>query len=154
MDLIIYMDDIEQKCIYEIMEYATRVRTEMTKLAKSKFATSTASKYIKGLSDPVLEAEYQVMFALEGWLPVSLEDGVDSFDMKPGLMRSPKVKISKSGKKYMNIPVFKAAFSNPYLKAVKASAFRTVTENSHPNSWIHPGLDARNLFGLAVRKVS
>ncbi len=155
MQYIIYMDDIEKKCIYEMLEYANRVQGEMKRSAKKSFSRGVASQYIRGLSEPtVLEREYEIMFSLNGWLPVALEDGVDTFDMKPGLLGSPKAKISKAGDRYMNIPVFKAAFKNPYLTAAKVSPFRTVSDKSKPDSWIHPGLMSRNLFGKAILKVS
>ena len=87
-----------------------------------------------------------------------VEDGVESFDMKPGLLSGPKVKVNKQGKKYASVPISKfkqgrynwrdkqtGRFdkgSNPGGKV----EFRIVSENSDPNSWIHPGYAGKHLI--------
>jgi hypothetical protein len=61
-----------------------------------------------------------------------LRDGIKPYDMKPGLLNSPKAKISRRGIKYLivAIPTSKHRFA--------ARVFRIVTSRS--KGWIHPGI--------------
>lgn len=73
-------------------------------------------KYIQGLS--ITGAKEEINVELKGWLPVHLETGFPSFDMKPGLLagaKSKNVRLEKKGK------------------------IRAVSVKSPPDSWIHPG---------------
>lgn len=153
MELVIVFEDINDKIKEQVLNYAQRVRKEMTRLARKQFSKMTAINYIANLSEPEIESSNDVVFTLEGFLPVALEDGMNSFDMKPGLLRSSKAKISKSGVKYLRVPVRKLAFVDPYLKGAGVKPIATVTSNSPANSWIHPGLRGKNLFGKALEKV-
>lgn len=64
--------------------------------------------------------------SLKGWLPVALETGCPRFDMKPGLL----------GNRYSRV-----------IPIHDGPIFRTVSVNSPPNSWWHPGLQARDFYG-------
>lgn len=161
---------------------------------------------------------------LVGWLPNAVENGLESYDMKPGFLDGPNAKQGKSGK-YNTIPfgfgtpgaleenfsggilpqgvydvvkgkpqtvVLKGGgrasqglkleelpqrFQQPQAKSIKQTqsksfkeyqhknsiyegirkvkdsvtgqnsyqSFRRVSENSDPDSWIHPGIDAAHL---------
>lgn len=162
---------------------------------------------------------------LVGWLPNAVENGLDSYDMKPGFLDGPNAKTSKDGGKYNTIPfsfgtpraleenfsggimpqevydIVKSKaqtvtlkgggrasqglkleelpqkFQTPQVKSIKQpeaksfkeyqhknsiyegirkvkdsvtgqnsyQSFRRVSENSDPDSWIHPGIDAVHL---------
>lgn len=80
-----------------------------------------------------------------------VENGVDAFDMKPGLLNSPKVKTSKNGEKYLVVPLstmkqgkynWRDQESGQFKKGtsgVKGTEFRIVSESSPASSWNHPG---------------
>lgn len=153
MELIIVVDDINEVVRTEVMAYAQRVHKEMRRLSKRVFSKKMALSYNANLDSPHFDGD-DVVMELNGFLPVAMEDGLDSFDMKPSLLRSSKAKISKKGIKYMNIPVNKAAFKDPYLKLMGVSPFRTVSSNSPADSWIHPGFKARDLFSKAIHRIN
>lgn len=80
-----------------------------------------------------------------------VENGVEAFDMKPGLLNSPKVKTSKNGQKYLTVPLstmrkgkynWRDRDSGQFKKGtsgIKGVEFRIVSENSPASSWQHPG---------------
>lgn len=87
-----------------------------------------------------------------------VENGKPSFDMKPGLLNGPKVKVNKQGKKYAVVPVSKfkqgrynwrdrntGRFDEGTNKGGDVE-FRVVSENSPPDSWIHPGHEGFHLM--------
>ena len=80
---------------------------------------------------------------LTGWLPIALERGVEAYDMKPGFLNSPNVKVSKKGTKYLVVPIQAGSLAAP----VK---FRRVSQKSPAGSWLHPGLEARKFGSKAV----
>lgn len=70
-----------------------------------------------------------------------IRDGIRPYDMKPGLLRSPKARISKTGVKYLVVPIR----TSPHRFAERI--FRIVTSQS--KGWIHPGLPPKNLGAYA-----
>ncbi len=82
--------------------------------ARSKL-DSSVEQYLAGL---VVEQQSNgVKATIKGWLPVALEAGAPSFDMKPGLL---------AGRQSRVIPMHDGEF-------------RTVSKNSPEHSWWHPG---------------
>lgn len=93
----------------------------------------------------------EVVLDTSQFLVSMVEDGVPSFDMKPGLLASPKVKVSKNGQKYLVVPIstFKNGKYNwrdresgqfkSSTSGVQGTEFRVVSESSPTSSWIHPG---------------
>lgn len=57
-----------------------------------------------------------------------VEEGNKPFDMKVGMLASPKVKIGKDGQKYLVVPI-----------EPESGKFAVVSEKSDSDSWIHPG---------------
>src|SRR5690349_4372126 len=78
-------------------------------------------KYLEGLSFSTnIEAD-SVIATVSGWLPVAVEEGAQAFDMKPGLLKGRRSRV---------IPLH-------------TGELRTVSINSRPESWWHPGIQAR-----------
>lgn len=67
-----------------------------------------------------------------------IRDGVKAYDMKPGLLRSPRAKVSSKGFRYVVVPI-KVNPENPWSEVV----FRVVTSRSQ--GWIYPGSLPRRL---------
>lgn len=65
---------------------------------------SSRESYIAGISDVYLEDELSGYVELKGKLPIMLELGFSSFDMKDGFSKSLKKKESKEGSWYLTIP--------------------------------------------------
>jgi hypothetical protein len=63
----------------------------------------TAQDYIRGLQEVVSERGQRTITLL-GWLPNALEQGMDSFDMGPGLLSGKSAHISADGSRYAHIP--------------------------------------------------
>lgn len=105
----------------------------------------------------------------------SISSGRGPWDIKPGLLASPKAKVAKDGSRYIDVPLhtsyahveswrprgpsdqageFSVSESGQYLPFEPGAAgrsgpivFRRVSEKgSHPMSWIHPGFVSRG-FG-------
>jgi len=175
---------------------------------------STKSEYLNALSSGYEGDIYVVELKEEAKLANMLEKGCSEFDLKVGLLKSPKAKMSKQGNKYIHVPMpqnktgrdattdkgqalqtkIRAALERPSfakakialrpdgtvssmeqvissdpetqglyrvrkfasMEAYKAGGrphstqhvlFRTVSENSKPGSWQHPGLRAQNILG-------
>jgi hypothetical protein len=79
---------------------ADLARSEWIKVARANLRTSR-DEYIRGIQAPEMDGK-NVVIRLSGWLPNSLEQGLSSFDMKPGFMGSPNVKGLQN--KYFNVP--------------------------------------------------
>lgn len=87
-----------------------------------------------------------------------VEEGRASFDMKPGHLAGPKAKVGADGKKYSVVPISKykrGRYNWRDLKTGKFSIgsnpggdveFRIISENSEPDSWIHPGHEGFHLI--------
>ncbi len=79
---------------------ADLARSEWIKVARATLRTSR-DEYIRGIQAPVMEGK-NVVIRLSGWLPNALEQGLSSFDMKPGFMGSSKAKGLQN--KYFTVP--------------------------------------------------
>lgn len=66
-----------------------------------------------------------------------IRDGVRPYDMKPGLLASPRARTSKNGVRYLVVPI--RTSPNRFAERV----FRIVTSKS--KGWIHPGTPPRRL---------
>jgi len=64
---------------------------------------SSRQEYIANLN-VVDEGFAKGAVVLTGWLPNAVEDGLDEFDMKDGILNGPNVKTGKEGQKYNTIP--------------------------------------------------
>ena len=67
-----------------------------------------------------------------------LEDGYSPFDMKKGLLKSPKAKTSKEGYKYINVPI--------------NGNIVTLSEKSI-SKWKHPGYTGKLFFKQGIEEV-
>lgn len=82
---------------------------------------SSAQDYLRGLQDAgggmSTTPSGEVIVTLVGTVPNAMEQGFDAFDIKPGLLGSPKVKHGKSGKPYIDVPF---RWGRPGAKTVQA----------------------------------
>ena len=92
---------------------------------------STRLEYTRSLRI-IEKGQFTNQIVLMGKLPNMVEQGVSAFDMKIGLLNSPKVKYTKNGKPYITVPfrwgvpttsgdagVFSGILPLPVYKAVK-----------------------------------
>ena len=84
------------------------VRQQITTKAKTKLH-STLEPYLDGIQTDIENMVFIVDIDKDNWLANALEVGVSPFDMKNGLLNSPKAKTGKSGKKYIHVPIMKDA---------------------------------------------
>ncbi len=137
--------------MYEIIDTLADVsRAEWIRLAGERLH-STYREYVMGLNTSesiVKTGKGFSQVSLVGWLPNAVENGLPSFDMKPGFLASPKAKVSKKGKKYLRIPL--KSFTRKG-RIARGTNIRTASELSPPESWIHPGIEPRNLASEVVK---
>lgn len=128
-------------------------RTLAEKFAKQLGETASKKLYLS--KDKYIEAinveNGTVFLDTSDFVVNMVENGVESFDMKPGLLASPKVKTGKNGQKFITVPLstmkkgkynWRDQESGQFKKGtsgVKGIEFRIVSENSPADSWIHPG---------------
>jgi hypothetical protein len=66
---------------------------------------STADHYKAAVTTKMVDSVLVVELDKDDWLANAVETGVGAFDMKQGLLRSNKAKVSKAGYRYMSIPI-------------------------------------------------
>lgn len=138
----------------ELIGDKQRTESELASLFAEELG-NLASEHLHSSKDAYLNAisveDGVVTLDTSDFIVKMVEEGTPSFDMKPGYLDKPSVKVNKQGKKYAVIPVSKykrgrynwrdretgkfSKGSNPGGEV----EFRIVSENSDPNSWIHPG---------------
>jgi len=74
----------------------------------------------------------------------SFADGFPAFDMKPGLLRSPKAKIGKQGQRYIDVPMMnrQSVTGKPDIRRLSAQ-WKDDKGRQHGTAsykWIHPGV--------------
>ena len=96
-----------------------------------------------------------------------IENGCSPFDMKIGFSQSPKIRVKKNGGWYLIIPIPLIQEQSPVtptqnllrnfftkwfggkignVKKISKISFRTVSDKSKSDSWIHPGFTPRNFM--------
>jgi hypothetical protein len=149
---------------------AEAARDKWIELAKASDLKITKREYIDSIGEVEAPSATERKIDLEGWLANALEEGVGSFDMKPGLLKGrehraipflygkpgSKTKTNLSTQTFNKVKDLKRGerFSTKLgrskyegLQRAKSSSgkdsfvlFRTVSVNSPSDSWIHPGL--------------
>lgn len=79
------------------------IRQEFASQARKNLNTSF-SEYMAAL-DIRLKDGILIVELDDSWLAEAVEDGIESFDMHKTILNSKKAKMSKSGFKYMHIPI-------------------------------------------------
>jgi hypothetical protein len=82
---------------------ADAAREEWIRLANASDLKSVKEEYINGIGEVERTAPDERKIALEGFLPNALENGMGSFDMKPGLLK---------GRDHVAIPMMYGAPKN------------------------------------------
>lgn len=113
--------EFEGECEAALQDFERSVKFEFEARARRQMKSSYM-KYIDGLS--YSHDDDNVTVTINGWLPVALEEGADPFDMKAGLLAGNAFRVIR----------------------MENGNFRTVSTNSPPDSWWHPGLEARNII--------
>lgn len=100
----IYMDpsQVDNMVDYNVKEVAARFANEW-KSEAAQTLKSSRQEYISNLN-VVDEGFAKGAVVLTGWLPNSIEDGLDPFDMKDGMLNGPHAKTGADGKRYNTIP--------------------------------------------------
>lgn len=94
---------------------------------------ATRDEYLSSLSVDRYGNEIQVQ--LNGEMATAVETGSEPFDLKPGFL---------GGALYRIIPIA-PGYPRHNPRSNEARRFRTVSRNSPPDSWWHPGIQARNI---------
>lgn len=127
------LPEIDWKCIEASIELQIQLglqrwRGIIERLYREKAELElhhSSAKYLRGVQVSVVKDGVEA--TISGWFPVATEEGVmQPFDLKPGFL---------GGRAYRVIPVGELG----------APKFRTVSVNSPPKSWWHPGLQARHI---------
>ena len=107
-----------------VSAYPVILQQQLKSIASRKL-NSTKQQYIDAIqSHMASELVLVIELDKDAWLPNALEKGVPPFDMKKGHLESPKAKVSKSGYRYMIIPISKdksggSASSSPKSQELK-----------------------------------
>jgi hypothetical protein len=116
--------DVEKAVDKAMKEGMEQLRNEMEmqwmRHAQMKLKT-TSKQFMDGVN--ITQVPDGIDIEISGWLPVALETGAPSFDMKPGLLGNRSSRVIK----------------------LHDGEFRTVSKNSPQDSWIHPGFESRNI---------
>lgn len=127
-------DEVIPSMVKDIKIMASEVVDEKFKTARVKksIVSDVEARYKRSTSEIVIETEGIADLFDTGW---------DRFDMKPGFLASPKAKISKEGKRYIDIPLVMSSASDMAQISQKATAMssshlgvRGVTEEAESKS--------------------
>jgi hypothetical protein len=124
MDFDKLADRFEKEVDDGLQTLADKIEKVWRDKAREKLDTSL-QKYLDGIHVDVMGKEIQA--SLKGFLPVSLETGLGSYDMKPGLLGNLVSKV---------IPIGKGAG--------KTIDFKRITHSTP--GWRHPGFEPRKIF--------
>lgn len=86
-----------------VMMITEAARRKWTKLAQERLH-STRGVYLRGLSPAYMSGPQQASIELVGKLANMIEQGASAYDMRPGLLSGPGVKIAKDGHRYRAVP--------------------------------------------------
>lgn len=81
-------------------------RQHMETVAKRKLH-STLEPFMEGVSMYAENYVFVVELEKDNWLANAVEMGISGFDMKKGLLSSPKARIGKQGQRYLRVPMTK-----------------------------------------------
>lgn len=134
-----FLSDIVEAVNRTANRVADHVAISLILLADQQLHT-TKQKYIGAISIKGTGIDTSVVLSETEWIVARIENGFPSFDMKPGMLKGPKSKVSKNGIRYNIIPIKKDGILT----------FRIVTDKSPANSWIHPGMTGRPLIAEVI----
>jgi hypothetical protein len=103
MELKGQLPNVKQQMGSILEAVASEARREWVKLARERLH-STSSTYIEAIGAPKRKGT-TIEIKLGGAMPNMIENGCPPFDMKKGLLRSPKAKRDKKGNKYITVPL-------------------------------------------------
>lgn len=101
-----YVDGLQAGITKFIDVIPILMQQHIGQLAKSKLNTSF-DNYMSAVTSKVEGNVLVVELDKDNWLANAVESGVGGFDIKAGLLNSPKAKIGKNGKKFIIVPIGK-----------------------------------------------
>lgn len=121
------MSDDIQKLVEFMQGYAKAIESGVNAFAKTlpvlinQDIRTRANRKLDSTKDEFLSAvnvkfnEYVLVVELDkdNWIANAVESGIGQFDMRDGLLSSPKAKRSKKGYRYMSIPMGKKKDAKP-----------------------------------------
>lgn len=125
---------IERYSNYIKLQLVREIRKELR--GRNHQNSNIYDAYRTGLN--VEKTKTGVKIILTNKLVNMFEGGFGPFDMKPGLLNSPKAKISKSGDRYIRVPIdnnIRVLSTRKYIK------------------WIHPGFKGYNFIKRTLREL-
>lgn len=123
-----FEEEMEKEIDQGLQQFTDRIE-EIWRDKAEKMLKTTKNEYLKGLQ--VEKTSEGASATLSGFLPVALEKGTPSWDMKKTHLGDALFKIIPIGaKKSENIP---------------PKDFAIMSQNSPLNSWIHPGFKGINI---------
>lgn len=107
-----FADALEQGLHKFIGAVPALINQQIRALAQKNLNT-TFDAYMDAIS--VRMEQYVLVVSLDpdNWLANAVESGVGEFDMKEGLLKSPKAKMSAKGHRYMHVPMSKSKNASP-----------------------------------------
>lgn len=145
----------------ELEEQAANIFVEELRLEVDNSLYSTKERYMSAVSVD----DNTVTLDTSDFVVGMIENGVEPFDMKPGHLNGPKVKVNKQGKKYAVVPVGKYKQGRYNWRDRQTGRFdkgsnpggdvefRIISENSPQDSWIHPGYAAKNFMSRTLENI-
>ena len=110
--------EFEKEAAQALIEFKQEIEQAYQEKAQAQLNT-TRDRYLESLSFAIVDDGVEV--SMSGWLPTAVEEGWDTFDMKPGLLAGRMSRVIR----------------------LRNGNFRTVSVNSRPGSWWSPGQQAR-----------
>lgn len=155
---------IEAKASGAVIKASLAVKQEWERQAGESLK-STANSYIGGINVSFSKrgGQYSATLSLSGKIPVSLEKGYPSYDMKPAFAHSTSAKKSKDGGWYATIP-FRHTTPNAtnvegknmprpvYRKAVQLPQWGRLDAKNSPTSTSSTGYQHKNNIYHGMQK--
>jgi hypothetical protein len=129
---------------------ASFARDRLTSEAQKHLKGSAQREYIKGLTSPdsVEIKEGSAVVRLVGDFPSAIEQGSSSFSIKEAMLKSGKAKVSKDGKKYIDVPFRHGTEGDSKsLQGMPAGVASSMRDS------VHPGFQPARLFDSVVKEV-
>jgi hypothetical protein len=131
------LDELGPELVERLLDdLAMAARARWINLAKAGLH-STSQEYVQGLQEVESRPGVRTI-TLVGWLPNSLEQGLEAFDMREGMLSSPKAHVSADGHKYRAIP-FRHATPGTVGQAGPEMGMRYGPQGSQSRAWASAG---------------
>ena len=172
-------NDVLEQTVNDLSSFA---QDRLMQIASDKLSAASVQRYAAGIQ--VTKTPSNVTISLEGETPLAFEQGTSGFDIKPGLLSSPKAKQGASGP-YVDVPLplEKQGLTKPARKTLKKAVmearrtgesqrvknaamdtvvtpkgeainFRRVSKKSDSSSWIYPSRPGIEAFDTVAKEIN